>query len=188
MRNNISLLIVLSALVLESCGQNYAPLQLAAEPAAIPDMTLPIDSSSLVSQFGVGTAFTGFTATTQGFRWQNTVNLAAVNVRAPVTGVVSLVETGLANSTNNVTVYFNARYSIKITGITNLGNVRVGDYVVKGVNSIGSMTYTSSIATIIVIVYQDGTPICPLTFFDSASRASISAQAVWFANSTPCAI
>lgn len=180
-------LVLSLVLVLSSCGQGYAPLQLAADPTATPDMTLPLTNFTTI--FGAST-FTGFNSTTQGFQWQsNVITLNTTNVIAPVTGVISLIETGQTNSTNNVTIYFNARYSVKVTGITSLGQVRLGDYVTKGVSAIGQANYTSGVqVTVRVIVYQDGSPICPLTFFDSASRTSISQAAYFTASSQPCAI
>lgn len=182
MRKIFSLFLVSGTLTLIGCGQNIAPIQLGADPTATPDMGLPLDNTAIAA-YTAGT-FTGFNATTQGFQWSSVASFTSV-VKSPVAGVVSVVETGQTNNTNSVTIYFNARYSIKVSGITNLQSVRVGDYVAKGA-TIGNAVYTGTLATIKVIVYQDGVAVCPLTFFDSTSRAQINTSS-WI-STNPCPI
>jgi len=184
MKNLIQGILLLVAVTMSACGSGngYTPVQLTGNPASTPDMTLPLSTSGFSSLGFAPSLFTGYNSTTLGFQWTVSAwNGTQVAAYAPMAGLVTLIETGQANNTTNVTIYFNSRYSVKVSGLAGVNSVRMGDYVTKGqqIGLVGFAASVTAIAPLKLSLFLDGNSICPFSYFDQATRSAITTQS-WY--------
>lgn len=164
----------------QSCGTNSIPTQLGGDPNATADLALPF-STTQFAQMGCSGAgcFAPFSSTNPSFKWTISTITGSFNVAAPLTGIVTAITAGATSGTYDVTIYFNSRFSVKISGINTVSSIQVGQYVLKGA-TIGASGFTSGQAGVVSLtLYQEGTAICPFSYLDSASRSTLSTQSFY---------
>lgn len=145
------------------CGNASDPVTSFGDSSVTPSLSLPFSTAVSPS------TFTPFSASHASFTWGFVTAPTPISIAA---GKVVAVDT--AANAASVTILHNARLFSKVS---NLGSVslRIGDVVSSGQAVGATIPNTSGTPQIDLVVFQDGVPVCPLSFLDAASRTRLIA-------------
>ena len=149
--------LVVPFLMLTACGSGNDPMTLLGDPSVMPELALPLSSVNVIDPYS---------STTEGFVFYAPITTP---VLAPVSGVITDVNTSLDGNAVAITIVSNAEVYTRIRRLTSPSSLRVGDYVAAN-QQIGTFSTTS----VIVSVYVDGTLKCPYSYFTQDARTSMN--------------
>jgi hypothetical protein len=154
------LLFAALTLAASGCGGND-PLNVFKNPSDVPSLQLPIAA-------GTVSAVTPFQPTGASPGFQFTPTVVSITAIAPLEGLVTAIE--LSSAGYALTIVYSTQFSVKVSQLLST-NRRVGDYVQSG-NDIG--VADNNVHKVLIQLLQNGTNVCPYSFFDSASRVTIN--------------
>ncbi|HAR42051.1 MAG TPA: hypothetical protein DCS07_05385 [Bdellovibrionales bacterium] len=155
----LMILAAMTASVLIGCGEGKDPIAMIANGGSTPTLSFPFTPA-------------GLTANRDGFLLTAPVNGV---LASPVTGVVTLIE-AVSNS-YAITIYYNSTYSVRMSQLNMIPQVRVGEAVQAG-QLLGTVVNNPQI---LFSLFQNGASVCAYSYLDAAAR-------VWVHSGTniPC--